>query len=102
MSKVSMDYSLMEEMAAAFAQGADQLENSAAEMKTIVGLIAEGGDEAALRGQGGSALEESIQSVLIPKINQIQAKFLELQQDVLTAMREMQEADTKSVGYLNS
>ncbi len=47
-------------------------------------------------GQGGAAFVEAVNGKLVPAINRLEQKFVELQNDVLKAMRDMQQADAKS------
>ena len=89
---IKMDCGMMREMAQALLQGATQLDETMAEMKSIAQAL-EGG---ALLGRGGDAFVDAINSKLSPSINRMKDKFEELAQDVLKAMEDMQSADTST------
>ncbi len=89
---IKMDYGQMEEMAQAFAQGAQQLESTISEMNSIAQTLENGG----LIGDAGDAFTDGIRSTLIPAIQRLMDKFTELQGDVMGAMQDMQEADQDS------
>lgn len=86
---IKMDYGMMREMAQTFLQGANQLDETMSEMKSIAQAL-EGG---ALLGRGGDAFVDAINTKLCPSINRLKDKFEELAQDVLKAMEDMQSAD---------
>lgn len=93
---IKMDYPLMEAMARAFADGSERLEDTISEMNAVAGMIADG----ALIGQGGDAFEEAIRGTLIPKIQRLQEKFNELQQDILSAVETMKGTDSSVRGFV--
>lgn len=86
---IKMDYGMMREMAQTFLQGANQLDETMSEMKSIAQTL-EGG---ALLGRGGDAFVDAINTKLCPSITRLKDKFEELAQDVLKAMEDMQSAD---------
>lgn len=86
---IKMDYGMMREMAQTFLQGANQLDETMSEMKSIAQAL-EGG---ALLGRGGDAFVDAINTKLCPGITRLKDKFEELAQDVLKAMEDMQSAD---------
>jgi hypothetical protein len=53
-----------------------------------------------LQGDGGTAFTDAINTRLVPAITRLEAKFGELQRDVLKAMAEMQAADRESKSRL--
>ncbi len=97
-SKIKMEYARMEEMAKTFQQGAEQLKETMSQMQGIANTLQDG----ALLGQGGAAFVEAINSKLVPSINRLEGKFEELQQDILKAMKDMQQADKTSEGLMGS
>ncbi len=94
---IKMNYGQMEEMAQAFAQGAQQLESTISEMNNIAQMLENGG----LIGEAGDAFTDALRSALIPAINRLMDKFTELQGDVLGAMQDMQQADQDSSRLYN-
>lgn len=91
---IKMVFPLMQDMAKTFQQGSQQLEQTKREMAAIAQTLSDG----ALLGQGGSAFTEAIRSQLIPAINRLDAKFQELQADVLEAANIMQQEDATVKG----
>jgi len=91
-NKIKMEYARMEEMAKTFQQGSEQLKDTLAQMQSIASTLENG----ALLGQGGSAFSDAIRNKLCPSISRLEQKFLELQKDVLSAMKDMQAADATS------
>ncbi|MCA9935276.1 MAG: WXG100 family type VII secretion target [Ardenticatenaceae bacterium] len=89
---IKMNYGQMEEMAQAFAQGAQQLETTISEMNTLAQMMENGG----LMGDAGDSFTDAIRSALIPSIQRLMDKFTELQGDILGAMQDMQQADQDS------
>lgn len=94
---IKMDYGQMEEMAQAFAQGAQTLESTIAEVNQIAQMLDNGG----LRGEAGEALSEACRNVLNPAIQRLQDKFLELQGDVMGALDDMRSADEDTTRLYN-
>jgi WXG100 family type VII secretion target len=90
--KIKMEYARMEEMAKTFQKGSEQLKETCSAMQGIAGTLQDG----ALLGQGGAAFVDAVNGKLVPAINRLEQKFVELQNDVLKAMRDMQQADAKS------
>lgn len=92
--EIKLNYPLAEDMAKAFQQGAQQLEETTLEMQNIAAML-EGG---ALLGRGGSAFVESIRDKLCPSLERLTEKFRELEGDVNTAIAAMRQADEQSKG----
>lgn len=86
---IKMDYRHMEEMAQAFAQGAQTLEASIAEVRQIAEMLENGG----LRGEAGDAFSAACRHVLNPAVQRLHDKFLELQGGVLGALDDMRGVD---------
>ena len=94
---IKMDYGQMEEMAQAFAQGAQTLEATMSEVNQIAEMLESGG----LRGEEGDAFSEACRSVLTPAIQRLPDKFLELQTDVMGALDDMRSADQDTTRMYN-
>lgn len=94
---IKMDYGQMEEMAQAFAQGAQTLEATMSEVNQIAEMLESGG----LRGEAGDAFSEACRSVLTPAIQRLHDKFLELQADVMGALDDMRSADQDTTRMYN-
>jgi WXG100 family type VII secretion target len=86
---IKMDYGAMQEMAQIFQQGAQQLEETMREMQNVASTLEDG----ALLGQGGEAFSDAINGTLTQALNRLRDKYAELQQDILQAMRDMQDSD---------
>ena len=95
--EIKLDYELAEAMAKTFKQGAQQIEATIAEMKSLVGVL-EGG---ALLGRGGASFSEALTSKLSPSLARLMAKFIELEADVQSAISSMRDADESSKGMFN-
>jgi WXG100 family type VII secretion target len=91
---IKMDYSDMQDMAKTFQQSSQQLRETMQEMKAIAETL-EGG---ALLGRGGQAFVQAINGKLNKSITKLDEKMNELQKDVLSAMKDMQQADNTSKG----
>lgn len=89
---IKMEYDLMEEMSRTFLQGVEQLQDTGQDMQSVANMLQDG----ALLGRGGDAFTEAIRGKLCPAIARLADKFQELSGDILTAMREMQEADQEA------
>jgi WXG100 family type VII secretion target len=89
---IKMDYGLMEDMARTFERGASQLEETQKEVENLAATLEDG----ALLGMSGSAFSDALRDKMAPSIARLQDKFVELQADVLDAMRDMQGADRTS------
>jgi WXG100 family type VII secretion target len=89
---IKMDYDLMDDMARAFEQGASQLEDTQKEVESLAATLEDG----ALLGLSGSAFSDALHTKLAPAIARLENKLTELRADVLSAMRDMQDADSTS------
>jgi WXG100 family type VII secretion target len=94
--KIRMKYPQMQTMAQTFQAGAQQLNETKGQMQAIANQMQSG----ALQGDGGTAFTDAINTRLVPAITRLEAKFGELQRDVLKAMAEMQAADRESKSRL--
>ena len=95
---IKMDRSKMEEMSQTFRQGAETIEQSISEMRSIESSLVDG----ALLGQGGSMFAEVIRVNMIPVLQKLKTKFEELDGDVQYALHElMDEADPTTSGYFS-
>ncbi|HRW06764.1 MAG: WXG100 family type VII secretion target [Caldilineaceae bacterium] len=92
--KIKLDYRLAEEMIKTFHKGHQQLQQTATEMQNVANLLESG----ALLGRGGDAFKDAVRSKLIKSINNLNAKFKELEGDVHKAVQYMQQADRESSG----
>jgi uncharacterized protein YukE len=86
---VRMDYPAMEEMANAFKQASETLEDLIRDMQGA-GQVLEGG---ALLGKGGDIWGMAINQRLIPRIKKLNDKMLELQGDIWGALVDMRDGD---------
>jgi len=73
-------------------QGAKQLEASINEMNRIVALLQNGG----LRGDAGEAFVDGMRSALIPQMQRLQQKYLEMDLDISKNVALMEGAMKKS------
>lgn len=89
---IKMNYPMMEDMASTFQQSADQIEATIGEINNIVGMIDGGG----LLGQAGDMYSEACSAMLVPALNKLQEKMLELKGDVLGAMEDMKGSDDQT------
>jgi uncharacterized protein YukE len=89
---IKMDYPAMEEMADAFKQGADTLEDVGRDIGAIAALL-EGG---AMLGVGGDAWSGALNQRLLPKINKLRDKLSELQGDIWGALVDLRDGDHES------
>lgn len=83
---VYMNPPVVEEMRQIFADGSNTLLDLNAILQDIVAELCEG-NAGALLGQGGDALADAIQEVLTVKIANLQAKFVEIDQDLNGAIQ---------------
>ena len=87
---IKMDYPSMEEMANAFQQGNQTLEDIMREMEAVASSM-EGG---ALLGRGGDMWVSSIRDRLIRvRLSKLAEKFQELNQDVIGALVDLRDGD---------
>lgn len=93
---IKMNYPLMEAMAYAFDSGSETLETTIGEVNSIAQMLADG----ALLGNGGTAFEEACRGTLVPVLQRLQAKFDELESDIISAMESMKKADTDTTGFV--
>jgi len=92
MPDVQMDYDLMEEMAQAFRDGAQHLEDLIRGLQNIAGRLEDG----ALLGRGGDALAGAIRDKLNSRIAALQDKLEELNLDVYGALVDLRDGDTEA------
>jgi uncharacterized protein YukE len=83
MPDVKMNYNSMEKMAKEFKAANKQIEDSMREMKKISKMAADG----ALKGSGGDAFEDAINSKLLPRMKALSEKMAELTQDITGAVQ---------------
>lgn len=83
---------LGEAMATTFKKASEKIEATQSEIKAIVSML-QGG---ALLGKAGESYCELLTTKLDPALLRLQAKFIELEADVKTAMNLMQESDKQS------
>lgn len=94
---IKMNYPLMEAMAYAFDSGSETLATTITELNNIAQMLADG----ALIGHGGDALEAAIRETLCQVVQKLQAKFDELEGDIMAAVDAMKGADTNVVGFMD-
>jgi WXG100 family type VII secretion target len=94
---IKLNFPAVEEMAQAFVQGSETLENSVNEVNAIAKMMADG----ALVGRTGQAFEEACQASLIPSVQRLMEKFQELHQDLLFVMDQMRESDADAARFYN-
>lgn len=92
--RIRMNFDLMDEMARAFGEGAQVLEEVFAEVNAIASMLEDG----ALLGQAGEAFSAGCRGPLAGSISQLKNKFEELKTDIETAKQEMLAADAGSKG----
>jgi WXG100 family type VII secretion target len=81
MVDVRMNYGSMEKMEKEFRDAASQLEDTRSEMEKVSNMLEDG-----LRGAGGDAYREAINSQLIPALKELTEKMNELAQDIKGAV----------------
>ena len=92
---IKMDYGLMDDMAQAFDESAQTMEDVQKQVSSIAQELQDGG----LLGQAGEAFADALSTRLAPAIARLQDKFTELRQDIVAAKQDMVDADRTSVGY---
>ncbi len=90
MVDVKMKFSSMEKMEAEFKAAAKQIEDSMREMKKISKSMEEG----ALKGMGGDAFRDAIDSKLLPRMLSLEEKMIELSSDIDGAVRATREGES--------
>jgi WXG100 family type VII secretion target len=93
--QIRMNFQAMEDMAKAFKDGAQDLEEIEAKIKEIAGTI----DNGALQGKAGAALGDALRDKLSPELGKLKEKIEELEKDVREALHQMQNADEIASGY---
>jgi uncharacterized protein YukE len=83
MVDVRMNYSSMEKMEQEFNGAAKQLDESMREMKKIAKTMEDG----ALHGMGGDAFRDAIMQKLLPRMQKLEEKMIELSSDIDGAVR---------------
>ena len=89
---IKMDYGLMEEMSKTFDQGAAQLNDTLAEVRSLAEVLEDG----ALLGRSGDAFADAIKSQLCRAIARLEEKFKELSRDIQKAAQDMKREDAFS------
>ena len=90
MVDVKMKFSSMEKMEAEFKAAAKQIGDSMREMKKISKSMEEG----ALKGMGGDAFRDAIDSKLLPRMLMLEEKMIELSSDIDGAVRATREGES--------
>ncbi len=90
MVDVKMKFSSMEKMEAEFKAASKQIEDSMREMKKISKSMEEG----ALKGMGGDAFRDAIDSKLLPRMLSLEEKMIELSSDIDGAVRATREGES--------
>ena len=86
---IKMDYPSMEEMATAFRNGSQTLDDLIRELQAINGDL-EGG---IFLGRGADALRSAIGDKLVPAVNRLKEKFDELAGDISGALVDLRDGD---------
>ena len=86
---IKMDYPSMEDMAKAFRDGSQTMEDIIREIQNINGQL-EGG---VLLGRGGDAFRSALNDKLVPAINRLKEKFDELGGDIYGALVDLRDGD---------
>lgn len=90
--KIKMNFVQARAMAKAMKQGAKQLEASINEMNRIAALLQNGG----LRGEAGEALVDGMRTALIPQMQRLQQKYVEMDLDIAKNVALMTRAMKQS------
>lgn len=93
--KIRMNFEAMGEMAKAFKDGAQDLEEFETTVKAAASTIENGG----LRGKTGQALRDKLNDDLAPAILRLKAKLEELEKDIREAVDQMKDADEIAGDY---
>ena len=93
---IKMNYALMEETAQCFHQLCDSLEDTISEMNRVAQFLSDGG----LIGVCGLKYEESIRALLIPEIQLIKDKAVEVESDLKAAVDAMRAEDSETAGFV--
>jgi len=91
MPDVKMDYQQMEDMTSAFKKAESDVRSSIGAIRGVTTKLAD-----AFQGDGGSALQEAINKILLKKMDTVAQKMAEIAKDLKAA-----EDDTKQ-GITNS
>ncbi len=94
---IKMEYDKMEDMARAYGQAAQDLEQMGNEVNNIASMVEGGG----LIGDAGASLAEALKGPLLKSVQTLQAKMTELQGDIQGALQDMQDADTDTTRFYN-
>lgn len=90
MVDIKVKFSSMEKMEAEFKAAAKQIEDSMREMKKISKSMEEG----ALKGMGGDAFRDAIDSKLLPRMQLLEEKMIELSSDIDGAVRATRDGES--------
>jgi WXG100 family type VII secretion target len=93
--RIRMNFEAMEEMAKAFKEGAQDIQ----EMETKVRSAAEAIENGALRGKTGGALGDKLRDDLAPAMLRLKGKLEELEKDIREAVEQMRDADEIAGDY---
>lgn len=91
---IKMNFAMMDDMAIAFKDGSQVLENVLSEVNQIVSILEDG----ALLGEAGDQFASACRGPLASSVNRLKDKFEELQSDVIAAKEEMEAADREAGG----
>jgi hypothetical protein len=87
-----MDYDAVEDMSRAFSESARRLEDMAGVIRQIADLF----DDGALVSQQGQRWVASLQSRLIPLLNNGGQSFEEIARDLMGAVRDLRDGDVEA------
>ena len=91
MPDVKMDYQQMEDMANAFKRAASDVQNSMTAIKAQGGKLQD-----AFQGDGGEAMQDAINKLLLKKMQTVQDKMNEVAGDLKTAIEATKQGITTS------
>lgn len=92
--KIRVNYPALEEMAQHCIKVAQKL----AETQQLAAKIAAGMVDGALVGDTGEAFAAALNGPFSQSVNRMQEKFMEVSQDIRSAMASMRQADTSAGG----
>jgi WXG100 family type VII secretion target len=86
---IKMDYEQMEQMAKIFQQCADHMDQLKSGLQNVAGQMEQG----ALVGQTGQAFQDVLRNQASTAVGKMHDKFVELNGDILGALRELRDHD---------
>lgn len=92
---IRMNFQAMENMAKAFKDGSQELQEIEAKVKELAGVIEEG----ALGGKAGARLSEILSNELAHNVSWLREELDEQEKDVREALHQMQNADEIAKDY---